>query len=268
MVVIIGDQTFKTKKAAYTYVKAKIYDIGECKITEEKSASSFKFFTNLCQFKLKYKHAGRIVSEFDIYKTKQTGKSLHINVVFNNGDILPISWVDCSRQTHTTCDELNEAMRNAISYHMYEFKLSKGYGDKLIDVKCVLCNSTENIQCDHIKPFYRLKCNFLSDLKLQQPTEFDKNNFGSCVFKLKNIDFQKQWVTYHNKHSSYQLLCRTCNIKKGKKENHAEKSLKCEKTIEKKTKRKIATIKKTIAKYEQKVKDLIIELEKLESVQV
>jgi len=207
--VTIDGKNFKTKKAAYEFVKEKIYTIGECEIRKHTpNAHEFEFFTQLVKFKLHDETVN--IKTFILFKTIRTGSTIHLKVLFKDGTEKLISWRDCSRRTHTKKNSIDEAMRNAIAPHAHQYRL-----DNYISLKCVLCESIENPQVDHINSFYNIKNAFFENNKITHPTRFDTNMFGSSVFKPDDIEFESLWVKHHNSTAKYQILCRNCNIRKG-----------------------------------------------------
>lgn len=249
----INGQIFKTKKEAYAFVKAKIYKLGECVITIE-DAEEFQFFTSLVTFKLNEKVS--TITTFNLFKTPQTKDTIHLKVIYNNGESKIVSWCDCSRQSHSKDNYLNEAMRCAITEHMHDYK------KKSPTLKCAFCKSTSNPQVDHIIPFFKIKTDFLMGFK-DVPDSFDKNEFAARIFKVDDLEFELEWVKYHNSKATYQILCRTCNIKKGKKEDHNKAALKYASKEDIKKTRKKKSLLANIAKYEDKIKALRYEYDSI-----
>ena len=109
-------------------------------------------------------------------------------------------------------NKLNTALRNAIRDQILAYK------NLMNDLKCVYCKSVENCEIDHIIPFSIL-CNGFFDTidKSQIPTKFYKDIQRSCslYFLEKDIDFEKRWKEYHQSKATFQVLCKTCNQKKG-----------------------------------------------------
>jgi 5-methylcytosine-specific restriction endonuclease McrA len=108
--------------------------------------------------------------------------------------------------------KLNTALRNAIRDQILAYK------NIINDLKCVYCGSVENCEIDHIIPFSVL-CNEFFDTidKTQIPTEFYKDIQRSCslYFLEKDADFKEKWKTHHQNMATFQVLCKSCNRKKG-----------------------------------------------------
>jgi hypothetical protein len=109
-------------------------------------------------------------------------------------------------------DKLTCAMRYAVRRQIATWKRQNS-----INRFCKQCKSTSSLQCDHVDPFVTIKTNFIRDCNESIPDSFDYS-FKTCQsrFKRKDKSFKLRWQHYHLKHASYQWLCKTCNLKKGK----------------------------------------------------
>jgi hypothetical protein len=110
--------------------------------------------------------------------------------------------------------ELNSAMRFSIENQIQKYKKTLKF-----PLKCNICvGMLKYYEIDHILPFDSIKREFLIIFP-QSPTSFDKDSGNTCrrMFKPENIDYETKWNEYHEKHATYQVLCKTCNGKKGKK---------------------------------------------------
>jgi 5-methylcytosine-specific restriction endonuclease McrA len=105
-------------------------------------------------------------------------------------------------------------MREAIKEETIAYKKNQ------IILQCNICKSDselyKNYHVDHAFPSFRtLKNDFLNLTSSIIP-----QTFGSCykyyttIFKDDDIAFRNEWVNYHNKHFTFQILCRSCNLKK------------------------------------------------------
>lgn len=240
--IVINSLQFKTKKSAEDYVRSQIYTLGACTINP--SDPEFALFKDLVSFK----YDDRVPIKFTLFKTEMSITTLHMRVHFEDESIIT-SWKDCARKTNTVesvSTQLNNAMRHAIIEDCMKFKYNN------IDGKCVICKSTDNIQTDHIEPFSKIKDSFLAT-QTNSPSTFDlETSINQTVFKASDINFANLWVEYHRKHASFQLLCRTCNLKKGNKIAHLKAVAKYESKDEVKNKKQIRILKiqkqKAIAK--------------------
>lgn len=51
------------------------------------------------------------------------------------------------------------------------------------------------------------------------PTKFGKELITNKI-TLKDSIFKDEWIDFHNINTTYQILCKNCNLKKGKKNIH------------------------------------------------
>jgi uncharacterized membrane protein YfhO len=99
-------------------------------------------------------------------------------------------------------------MRTSINEDILKFK------NKIKILKCNICNKTNtDFHVDHDTPsFNQLKNNFLNEHKTDNLT-FKKNEKFRTIFDNDSL-FEKDWIIYHNKYATLQLLCQTCNLTK------------------------------------------------------
>ena len=73
-----------------------------------------------------------------------------------------------------------------------------------------------NYQVDHnFPPFRTIKDNFLKLTLSRIPETFSScNKYYTTTFNDNDVDFKNEWIEYHNKKCSFQILCRSCNLKK------------------------------------------------------
>jgi len=119
------------------------------------------------------------------------------------------SWVICCK--NSTPEQryhynLKDAMREAVNEQINEFRHQA-------ILKCEFCNSTTNLEVDHIYLFSEMSKEFLK--KNEAPT-----TFGKCPVTLRSTiegDFRTKWEVYHKKHATLRILCKPCNIGRNKK---------------------------------------------------
>ena len=118
-----------------------------------------------------------------------------------------------SSNHHLHSAKLNTALRNAIRNQILAYKNSVN------ELKCLYCGKSEYCHIDHIKRF-SIICNEFFDAvdKKEKPTEFYKDILRSCSLYLleKDFEFENRWKDYHQTKATFQVLCRTCNLKRGK----------------------------------------------------
>jgi len=113
--------------------------------------------------------------------------------------------------------KLTGAMRYSIRKQIRDFQKQNR-----LNRRCRNCSSLLHLQVDHHTiPFVDLQKNFLKQCEeksLSVPTTFNYSR-STCQPKFKKTDvgFNRRWQNYHKKHADFQWLCKTCNLKKGKK---------------------------------------------------
>jgi hypothetical protein len=107
----------------------------------------------------------------------------------------------------TPDDSLMRALRIAVADQMAEYK---GTATRV----CVACGTTALITVDHKKlPFKKIALAFCAE---QGTVELTNDATGAGWF-IKSSQVQDAWQAFHKRHADYQILCRSCNSKKGTK---------------------------------------------------
>ena len=105
-------------------------------------------------------------------------------------------------------------MREAIKEETIAYKKNQ------IILQCNICKSDNELykdyQVDHdFQPFRDIKNNFLNLTPSIIPQTFSScNKYYTTIFNDKDKEFKNEWIDYHNKNCSFQILCRSCNLKK------------------------------------------------------
>jgi len=121
---------------------------------------------------------------------------------------------------------VQKAFRTAISQGSIDFlhkSLDKqGYGT------CQFCTDTfttktqnpnvNHIQVDHIVSFQSIFMEFTDTNNINRDTIQIKRDIING-YEITNDGLKDAWINYHDNQAKYQLLCRTCNIKKGANPN-------------------------------------------------
>ena len=87
---------------------------------------------------------------------------------------------------------------------------------------CKLCGSTSNLHTDHSDiSFKKISTDFLLlcvSSGIQAPQSFD-SDMRTCIpyFRAEDAEFSRSWYDYHKSIAVYQILCQSCNCKKGDK---------------------------------------------------
>ena len=99
---------------------------------------------------------------------------------------------------------LTGAFRSSIRPQIREFKT------KIVS-KCAICDCSGFLECDHVSRFRDLMREFLSQ-RADVPTDFDYDLSG-WKFKLVDLQFEAQWLEFHEAHAQLRLLCPSCHLK-------------------------------------------------------
>ena len=123
-----------------------------------------------------------------------------------NKDGGTFSWIKAVRQTRDNNYEYSveiETLREIIRFHMKSWRLKQ-------EQKCSKCGSEDNPQVDHKTiPFSKLVKDFK---ELHGDLNCYKINPNEPLW---TTDLKEEWLSYHNTHADYQILCRSCNASKG-----------------------------------------------------
>jgi hypothetical protein len=212
---VIGDNVFPTKTACVKYTREIINNLGECII--DKNHVQFKYFTNLINNHPRCNEKIGTGIEYFYIETNILNKSAYQSMIKRcDGTCIDFSWVLCSSfRDKYPMENLTASMRRAISHVTIKYK-------KESELICKLCLSTSEEYCnyhvDHdIISFSQLKTDFLKSTTKQIPTEFGNcKEYNLTAFNAEDIEFETEWVNYHNAHCSFQILCKTCNLTKPK----------------------------------------------------
>jgi hypothetical protein len=103
--------------------------------------------------------------------------------------------------------KLKAAMRSEIQSDMDEFRISS-------NDPCAQCKSTQDLQTDHVDPpFDTIAEDFIA---IKGTIEIASGPPGAGNI-IADRELAWEWVAYHARHATYQILCRSCNASKGKK---------------------------------------------------
>jgi hypothetical protein len=121
----------------------------------------------------------------------------------------------CEFKPRSVTSYLVDAMRYAVKDTTINFKISQS------TLICNICsNSTldyKEYHTDHIRPFTDLYKQFMTDNILPIPSMFNESECNIYCFKPEDVEFETSWVIFHNNNATLQILCKTCNLRKGKK---------------------------------------------------
>lgn len=82
--------------------------------------------------------------------------------------------------------------------------------------ECAWCGSTDDLTVDHVAPpFDDIASEYIEMFGL--PEFQEPATLMDVVNCFADIDVEAQWVAFHASRACYQMLCRSCNSKKGKR---------------------------------------------------
>lgn len=206
---------FKTKTTAATYVKNFINNLkpGDYQPETEEYKFIFDVLKNHSNFINKQ---GPGILFFNVEDLK---KGKHISFMRIDGSFDDFSYNHCCEFRPQGWKEssrigLSSALRISISPQInnYRAKVANCH-------RCFYCNSTDELQVDHIYPFSKLIDDFLKITEHTTPNEFINAYHGKYLFKEEDKQFEKDFINFHLENAKYQILCNKCNSKKG---NHME----------------------------------------------
>jgi len=219
MLVEFDGKTFSTKTAFGVYVRNQMYnEIGFGRY--ETGTDQYCFLIKLLERHPNYEWVARKpIQAFSLEENLIQRGSIHAIIIYSDGNNDAFSWNKCITAIQVNKEDrqrqrLIQAMREAISPDTMAFK-------REANQSCVLCGSTHNLHTDHSSiSFKTISTDFLLNCVANNttiPTAFDCDNLSRCIFRQNDGSFAKQWYDYHKGRAVYQILCQTCNCKKGDK---------------------------------------------------
>lgn len=217
MLVEFDGKTFSTKTAFASFVKNEMYNvIGFGRY--ETGTDQYTFLCKLLERHPNYEWVARKpIQAFSLEENPIQRGTIHAIIVYSDGECDAFSWNKCITAIQVNKDDkqrkkLIEAMREAISPDTMAFKRDANQS-------CVLCGSTHHLHTDHSTiSFKTISTDFLLNCVANNttiPSSFDWDI--QCRFRQNDGAFAKQWYEYHKGRAVYQILCQTCNCKKGDK---------------------------------------------------
>ena len=223
MKVIIGNTEYKTIKECTEQVRTKInkmYLDGELEVNRDNP--NFNFIMDILNnHPSKIQKIGVGINSFLLTLNAMTKRGIAIFIKRLDDSEEDFSWLICTGAKKISIHSLQlEVMRDAIKTLTINFKMKQN------ELNCALCgiNSLNYHQyhVDHkTKPFVIIANQFINENSEIMPTWFGHNiTHGGHVFEKKDKEIEQKWYDYHLQHSDFQILCNSCNSKKGKKLNY------------------------------------------------
>lgn len=215
MKYFIGSMGFKTKTMASAYVKNFINKLKPGDYSPE--TEEYKFIFDVLKNHSNF--IDKLGPGILFFNIEDLAKGKHISFMRKDGSYDDFSYNHCCQFRPNGWKEnsrlaLSYALRLSIAEQIKNYRLS---------VKnhhyCFYCNSSDELEVDHIYPFSHLIDDFLKITQYIIPTEFINAYHGKYIFKDEDKPFEADFINYHLKNAKYQFLCKKCN---GKKSNHLE----------------------------------------------
>lgn len=216
--VLPEDFTSATKLRIY--IREIIAEFGECRSVKSKSEMIHTFLLKLYSY-----HPTRPTNIIDFAIVRGSYGNLHFSLL-KPTTTQSLSWLVCvtnipkfigNRKPNPAAAkrrQLASAMRTAVIYQTNKLKTSSAV------FTCATCNITgtqsSDFHVDHIYPFCKLMDEFLATWSGQMPERFEYNN-GRIQISVMDRPFELAWAEFHNSRAKLQLLCKPCNLSKGKK---------------------------------------------------
>lgn len=154
------------------------------------------------------------------------GDKFDLVLYFKDADKLceqSISYVSCIQclfkkydKSKTHCQNVNSAFREAIKDKGREtYRRSRGWICDW-DFACDICRIRENVHVDHKSTAF---CDIVASFLEKINKSAAQIELKSCKYaQLMDDDVTKQWIAHHDAVADYQLLCKSCNSTKGRRE--------------------------------------------------
>lgn len=197
----------KTKKLTKEHIKDKL--IAKKKYNDSVDVYNcdtfFAFLISIMKIHYYWKNHLNDILYFRIYNNRKKQVCLQIIDIGHNA--IDVSY-DVYNHTEPKSDSvyLTRAMRLSVTDQILDY--IKTNPEKI----CKECNTTEDIQVDHVYEFKNIVKDF-KEIEKDSPSFF-KNNGD---FLDANKDYSKKWQTFHKQKATYQYLCGRCNRDKNLK---------------------------------------------------
>ena len=218
MKISIGNIEYKTIKECTEQVRKKINEMylnGELVINRDNP--NFNFIMDILNnHPSKIQKIGVGINNFLLTINPTTKKGIAIFIKRIDETEEDFSWLICTGHKKVSIHSIQlEVMRDAIKTLTIDFKM------KQYELICALCGvnnlNYHQYHVDHkTKPFVIIANQFINENNEIMPTWFEHNiTQGGHVFHKKDKAIEQKWYDYHLHHSDFQILCHSCNSKKG-----------------------------------------------------
>lgn len=122
-------------------------------------------------------------------------------------------WDNFSLKKCLSCRPVTESAKRASAFRYLVRKQIIDF--RVQNNRCACCNQTLDLhegQIDHIRPFRTLVAEFCEDRVLGPLIRVPEES----VYIFQDWKIQKDWIEFHARNCSLQLLCTNCHLKKTK----------------------------------------------------
>lgn len=226
---IIHNNGFKTIKDCECFTREIIKELG---ITEiDKNDDKFYYFRELIKYHPNYNNKfNSEIIKFGIQINNSNNLPCEMYIIDCNENKDTFSWIDCCKNINMNNKNKNKIIKDenkinlikAMRYTIYpetnSFKISKKIY-RTNNLMCNICNKIDDFKkfdVDHLSPsFKNISDNFLKT-RNDIPVIFNKCSVNKTMIFTENDEiFKNDWLNYHNNNATYQILCKSCNSKKG-----------------------------------------------------
>lgn len=220
MLVQFDGRSFDTKNTFELYIRNQLYNeigFGYYETGSANYSFLYKLFQRHPFFEFLVKKYS-CIKGFQLEENLLNRNAIHMSVVSESGEYVPISWTKCITPIVKSVADRNKerlilAMREAISPDTMAFKRNATQS-------CKFCGSTSKLHTDHSDvSFKKISTDFLLSCvssAISVPVAFECD-LATCMprFTAEDSEFSRSWYDYHRSIAVYQILCQTCNCKKG-----------------------------------------------------
>jgi 5-methylcytosine-specific restriction endonuclease McrA len=225
----INNIFFTTIDACVSFTKNLIIRLGISEI--DQSSEYFNYFYELIKYHPDYNTKfNSEIKKFGIQLNYSNKSPCEMYTVHDNGIKDTFSWKKCCKNINKNAKKFNikneeqsnliNAMRHSIYTETNKYKQSK----KIIgtnNLMCAYCNEIgdfKRFDADHLNPPFKDISNDFLKNRNDIPHIFDKCPINKMITFTENDEiFMNEWRNFHNSYANFQILCKSCNSKKGDK---------------------------------------------------
>lgn len=210
----VANKTFKTKKELECFARNFLTENDGKEINIGEYGSKF-LYDLVMRHPEKERKVNEPIKKFIIHRN--FGGHIALSLVDKDGE-KSIGWKKCvSQRTNSYEANLKEACRMEIKGQVQAYKDLTYYDG----IRCPMCSafimSRKQAHVDHKDTsFQEIFEGFYKEYFNRLPKKFESaGNHLGYVFMKQDFLMAELWKEYHRDRASYQILCASCNVKKG-----------------------------------------------------